>query len=110
MKRVTADKEKIWVITNEPLEEVRGGEEGLQARQLDVKKLSSSINLFLEQMDSMLEKAPMKLGNFHFDEFEVYAQVDAEGTLGILGTSVKAGAMGGLKFVFRRSSVSDDGK
>ena len=94
------DKDIIWVVTGEPMA-TRGG--GL--RQLKVEELSVNVNLFLEQMGSLLEKTPEKLGKFHFEEFEVYAEVTGKGTLAILGTGGEVGATGGLKFVFRRSTV-----
>ncbi len=101
------DKEKdiIWVVTGESLV-TRGG--GL--KQLKVEELSVNINLFLEQMGSILEKTPQELGKFQFEEFEVYAEVTGKGSLAILGTGGELGATGGLRFVFRRSSVSGDGK
>src|SRR5437016_9427911 len=100
------DKDTIWVVTGEPL--VTRGSGGL--KQLKVEELSVNINLFLEQMGSLLEKTPEKLGKFHFEEFEVYAEVTGKGTLAILGSGGELGAKGGLRFVFRRSTVSSNGK
>ncbi len=101
------DKEKdiIWVVTGESLV-TRGG----RLKQLKVEELSVNINLFLEQMGSILEKTPQELGKFQFEEFEVYAEVTGKGSLAILGTGGELGATGGLRFVFRRSSASGDGK
>jgi hypothetical protein len=93
------------VVTGESLV-TRGG--GL--KQLKVEELSVNINLFLEQMGSILEKTPQELGKFQFEEFEVYAEVTGKGSLAILGTGGELGATGGLRFVFRRSSASGDGK
>ena len=95
-------KEKIWVITNEE-REVRG--DGLT--ELNVQKLSANINIFIEQIGSMLEKTPEKLGKFHFDEIEVHGEVMGEGTIALFGTGGKLGATGGLKFVFRRSPTTE---
>ena len=94
------DKDTIWVVTGETVA-TRGG--GL--KQLKVEELSVNINLFLEQMGGLLEKTPEKLGKFHFDEFEVYAEVTGKGTIAILGSGGELGATGGLRFVFRRSST-----
>lgn len=95
------DKDTIWVVTGESTV-TRGG--GL--KQLKVEELSISVNLFLEQMGSLLEKTPEKLGKFQFEEFEVYAEVTGKGSLAVLGTGGEVGATGGLRFVFRRSSRS----
>ena len=95
------EKDKMWVITGESITTRGSG-----AKQLEVKELAINVNLFLEQMGGVLEKAPEKLGKFHFEEFEVHAEITAQGKIAILGTGVQAGATGGLKFVFRRSPVS----
>ena len=95
------DKDTIWVVTGEPV--TRGG--GL--KELQVDDLSVNLNLFLSQMDRVLEKTPEKLGKFKFVEFEVHAEITAKGTLAILGTGGEAGATGGLKFLFRRLPVPE---
>jgi hypothetical protein len=95
------DKDSIWVVTGEPMG-TRGG--GL--KQLKVEELTMNVNLFLEQMGDILDKTPEGLGKFHFEEFEVYAEVTGKGTLAILGTGGEVSAMGGLRFVFRRGSIS----
>jgi hypothetical protein len=99
------DKDTIWVVTSEPATRSLGG-----PKPLKVEELSVNINLFLEQMGSLLEKTPEKLGKFHFEEFEVYAEVTGKGTLAILGSGGELGAKGGLRFVFHRSTASSDGK
>jgi hypothetical protein len=96
------DKDTIWVFTGEPLA-IRGG----GPKQLKVEELSVNVNLFIEQMGTILDKTPEKLGKFHFDEFEVHAEITAQGTVAVLGTGVQAGAGAGLRFVFRRSSTTD---
>jgi hypothetical protein len=100
------DKDTMWVVTSETI--ATRGNGGL--KQLKVEELSVNVNLFLEQMGGILEKTPEKLGKFHFDEFEVYAEVTGKGTLTLLGTGGEVGATGGLRFVFRRSSASSNGK
>lgn len=99
------DKDTIWVVTGEPMA-TRGG--GL--KQLKVEELTVNVNLFLEQMGDILEKTPEKLGKFHFEEFEVHAEVTGKGTLAILGTGGEVGATGGLRFVFRRATASGNGE
>jgi hypothetical protein len=99
------DKNTIWIITGEP-----GATRGGRLKQQNIDELSVSINLFLEQMGNVLEKTPEKIGKFHFEEFEVHAEVTAQGTIAVLGTGLQAGATGGLRFVFRRSSTANNGK
>src|SRR2546428_12929235 len=99
------DKDSIWVVTTEPAA-TRGG--GLKALKVD--DLSVNVNLFIEQIGSLLEKTPEKVGRFLFEEFEVHAEVTGKGTLAIFGTGGEIGAAGGLKFVFRRSKMPSDEK
>jgi hypothetical protein len=98
------DKDTILVVIGDAVA-TRGG-----VKALKVDELSVNLNLFIEQMGNLLEKTPEKLGKFHFEEFEVYAEVTGKGTLAILGTGSELGATGGLRFVFRRSTASSDGK
>jgi len=100
MDKLTTDKNKIWVVTSDSAVTTRGG----GPRQIRIDELSVNISVFLEQVGTALEKAPEKLGKFHLEEFEVHAEVTAQGTLAILGTGLQAGTSGGLRFVFRRHS------
>jgi hypothetical protein len=93
------ENDTIWVVTGETVETRAGG-----MKQLKVEELAQNVNLFLEQMGSILKKAPETMGKFHFDEFEVFAEITGKGSLAILGTGAEVGATGGLRFVFRRSS------
>ncbi len=97
------DKDTILVVTGDSITTRGGG-----VKPLKVDELSVNINLFIEQMGNLLEKTPEKLGKFHFEEFEVYAEVTGKGTLAILGTGGELGATGGLRFVFRRSTSTSD--
>jgi len=92
------DKDTILVVTGDSVS-TRGG--GVKALKVD--ELSVNVNLFIEQMGSILEKTPEKLGKFEFEEFEVYAEITGKGSLAILGTGGEVGATGGLRFLFRRS-------
>ena len=102
-----ASPNKIWVVVNVP-SKWRGGEKPGEGEKpgrtaVDVDKLSSNMKLFLGQIGSMLEQTPERVGSFHFQEFELSAEVSADGSLALLGSGLHAGAKGGLKFVFRRS-------
>ena len=92
--------DEMWVVTSDMAEiGTRGG-----AQPLKVAELAVNVNLFIQNMGKVLESTPEKLGNFHFDEFEIHAEISADGTLAILGSGVHAGGSGGLRFVFRRGT------
>jgi hypothetical protein len=94
------DKDTILVVTGDSVTTRGGG-----VKPLKVDELSVNVNLFIEQMGSILEKTPEKLGKFEFEEFEVYAEITGKGSIAILGTGGEVGATGGLRFLFRRSSA-----
>ncbi len=91
-----ADQTELLVLTSD------AGTRGWGATKLKVQELSAHVNLFLNQMNSILEKTPQTLGQFRFEEFEVQAEITAKGSLALLGTGGEAGVTGGVKFVFRR--------
>ena len=68
------EKDTIWVVTGETVVTRGGG-----MKQLKVEELALNVNLFIEQMGSILEKTPEKVGKFHFDEFEVSLRSQEKG-------------------------------
>ncbi len=96
----------LWVVTSESVTTRGGG----RLKQQSVEELAVNINLFLEQMGNVLEKTPEKVGKFHFEEFEVHAEVTAQGSIAVVGTGLQVGATGGLRFVFRRSPTASNSK
>ena len=73
-------------------------------RELKVEILAQNINLFLSGIEGILEKAPAEVGNFHFVEFTVSAEISANGKLVLMGSGLEAAAKGGLAFKFVRKS------
>lgn len=82
----------------------RGG----RRQELKFDVLAENVNLFLTQMQGMLEKAPDSVGKFHFSEFEAHADISAKGQLVLLGAGGEAGATGGVIFKFKRRRSTDD--
>ncbi|MGK7877026.1 MAG: hypothetical protein AB4426_28165 [Xenococcaceae cyanobacterium] len=78
---------------------VRRGE---SPKELKVEVLAENVNLFLTQIEGMLEKAPDEVGKFRFTEFSVCAEVSANGKLVLLGSGVETGIQGSLTFKFSR--------
>ena len=96
--------DEILVVTGEPgMAGLRGG--GVQL--LKVEELSTNITIFVQQVGKVLESTPETVGKFHFAEFEIHAEISADGTIAVLGSGVHAGVAGGLRFVFRRSAASE---
>jgi len=77
---------------------------GSAHREISVEDLAENVNLFLSQIERILQRAPDIVGHFEFAEFEVAAEVSANGSLSLLGTGVEVGATGGLTFRFRKNT------
>ena len=75
---------------------------GASPKELKVEVLAENVNLFLTQIEGILEKAPDEVGKFRFTEFSVSAEVSANGKLVLLGSGVETGIQGSLTFKFER--------
>jgi hypothetical protein len=93
----TDDQDTILVVS------APAGSRGVLSRKLRVEELAVNVNLFIDQIGSVLEKTPDKVGKFQFVELELHAEITAKGALAVLGTGGEAGATGGIKFVFRKT-------
>ena len=72
--------------------------------ELKVEVLAENVNLFLTQVETILQKAPDQVGHFHFTEFSVSAEVSADGKLVLFGSGVETGIKGGLTFKFQKKN------
>jgi hypothetical protein len=75
--------------------------------KVNIEGLQSQINIFLDQMNIAISKAPEKVGGFRLSELEVSAGivVEAKGgvKLALLASGEVSGCInGGVKFVFKR--------
>ena len=77
---------------------------GRGTRELDVEVLSNNVSQFLTQVGRILERAPEDVDRFTLTEFEISAEVSADGRLSLVGTGVGVAAKGGLTFRFERKS------
>jgi hypothetical protein len=99
------DEDTILIITGDQVGTRAGG-----FKSLKVEELAANVRLFIKQIGHVLEQTPKTLGDFHFEELEISAEITAKGSLAILGTGGEVGGTGGLRFVFRRSPASGDEK
>ena len=103
MSEENTDRDTIWVVISESI--ATRGTGTKQAKPLKVDVLAENINVFIGQMGTILEKTPEKLGKFNFEELEVHAEVNGKGSIMLFGIGGEVGATGGLRFVFRRTSM-----
>lgn len=104
----------FWVVTEmeEPGSEQRV-ERGLgkslfgggKAKQLDPEDLKKNMSNFLSNLEDILDAGKTRIGEFQIDEITVSAQISGDGKVCLLGSGVKVGMQGGLKFVLKRHAT-----
>jgi hypothetical protein len=94
----TASKPNTLLVSTADTVAVRGR----TPKELPVEILAENVNVFLGQVERMLEKAPETVGKFQFTEFTVSAEISAKGGLVLLGSGVEVEGKGGLTFKFQR--------
>jgi len=67
-----------------------------------VNAFSENINIFLSQMNAVLENTPGTSSTFQFVEIEVAAEINARGQIVLKGTASEAGSSTGIRFVFKK--------
>jgi hypothetical protein len=75
---------------------------GRAPKELNVEILGKNVNLFLTQIEDVLENAPNEVGTFKLTELTVSAEISAKGQLVLVGTGAEAAAKGGLTLKFER--------
>lgn len=68
---------------------------------LDVSVLRENIKKFLDSVNGMLTDVPELAAPYKLDEIEIKVEVDAEGSIQLIG-GVKVGATGGITFRMTR--------
>jgi hypothetical protein len=77
---------------------------------IEIGELQGQVNLFLQQINTIIESAPEQVGTFGLSEFEVSAGIALEASgkvkLMLIGEAKASGSLNaGLKFVFKRQRV-----
>lgn len=93
-----SDNDQDTILVSVADTTMRGG----NVKELKVQVLAENINIFMAQINQMLDKTPEEVGKFKFTKFTVTAQVSAKGGLMLLGTGGEASVSGGLTFEFER--------
>jgi hypothetical protein len=75
--------------------------------KVTVNAFSESVNIFLSQMDVVLENLPNTTSLFQFVELEITAEINARGQIILKGTSGEPAPSSGIKFIFRRPKLTN---
>jgi hypothetical protein len=73
--------------------------------KVTVNALSESLNIFLSQMDAVLENIPNTTSLFQFAELEITADINARGQIVLKGATGEPAPASGIRFIFRRSRM-----
>ncbi len=92
-------EEKFFLVSAEQVSNTRSKR---PPSKIMVDVLGENINIFLSQMNGVLENTPSTVSTFQFVEFEITAEVNAKGQIVIMGTGGELGLTSGIKFVFRK--------
>lgn len=76
-----------------------------KAKSVDTADLKHNMARFLANLEDILDAGKSRIGEFQIDEITVSAQISADGKVCLLGSGVKAGMQGGLKFVLKRHAT-----
>ncbi len=101
------NRKTLWVVTAEPEVQAPAHRGAVArpsggARALDVNVLRDNVRQFLSILEQLLPEEMANVGDFRLEEVEVNAEITGEGSLMLLGTGVRASALGGLKFILKR--------
>lgn len=99
MDETTNSENNFFLISAEPINNTRAFR---PPSKVMVDVLGENINVFLSQMNGVLENTPSTVSTFQFVEFEITAEVNAKGQIVIMGTGGELGLTSGIKFVFRK--------
>jgi len=75
--------------------------------EVDVNKLKTHLNSFLQTMQSVVQSVPAKFGEFKLDTVTLTVEVSAKGTVSLLGTGGEFAGKGGLTFTLKRQPEVD---
>ena len=98
------DPETTMTVLVEDDVRVRGVGDRPSWRRIPIQteELAVNVNLFLNNIESVLEKTPDKIGKFRLDEISVSAEITGEGKVVLCGIGGEIGVTGGVQFVFKR--------
>lgn len=80
----------------------RRGDVELVRERVPVGILKDQINAFVKALGDTLSSAEERIGKYRLEQVEVAVEVNAKGTVSILGSGGEVGGTGGMTFTFVR--------
>ncbi len=69
---------------------------------INVDDLKTNIQKFLSSMDKVVQSSPEKIGKYSLDTIQINAEINGEGSVGLLGTGTKLGGSVGISFTLNK--------
>ena len=110
MDEKTKAESNFFLVSAEPISNTQPINNPRAAKppaKVAVNAFSENMNLFLSQMEAVLEHIPKTPSMFQFVELEITAEINARGQIILKGTPGEAGPASGIKFVFRRPKITN---
>jgi len=77
-----------------------------QRTKLSANQLRDNLGAFLDALDDVVERIPDALGGFGVDSVTLSAEINAKGTVSLVGTGGEVGAKGGISITLKRRPVA----
>jgi hypothetical protein len=109
MDEKTKAESNFFLVSAEPISNTQPINNPRAAKppvKVTLNAFSESMNLFLTQMEAVLENIPNTSSMFQFVELEITADINARGQLILKGTAGESSPASGIKFIFRRPKMT----
>jgi hypothetical protein len=73
-----------------------------QRTKLSGKQLRDNLGEFLDSLEEVVQRIPDALGGFSVDTIALSAEINAKGTVSLVGTGGEVGAKGGIAITLKR--------
>jgi len=110
MDEKTKTESNFFLVSAEPIsntQPINNPRAAKPAAKVTVNAFSESINLFLSQMDAVLENIPNTASSFQLAELEITAEINARGQIILKGNAGESVSSNGIKFIFRRPKMTN---
>jgi hypothetical protein len=73
-----------------------------QRTKLSAEQLRDNLGEFLDSLEKVVQRIPAAMGGFSVDTVTLSAEINAKGTVSLVGTGGEVGAKGGIAITLKR--------
>jgi hypothetical protein len=109
-KNAAREEDGIWIIAlaDESVEEEDRGAvldritAPYRRTKLSAEQLRDNLGEFLDSLEKVVQRIPAVMGGFGVETVTVSAEINAKGTVSLVGTGGEIGAKGGITITLKR--------